>query len=193
MGTLPLTPSQTIGPFFHFGLRRDEWSDLTRAGPRGERIVIEGRVLDGDGAPCDDALVEIWQANAAGKYSHPDDPQPPSLLDPAFDGFGRALTDAAGRYRFVTVRPGRVPGPGGALQAPHVNVTLFARGLLKALSTRLYFEGEPSNETDPLLSSLADPAARRTLLAVREPQADPVAYRFDLVLQGPAETVFLEI
>lgn len=195
MAAIPVTPPQTVGPFFHFALRRDEWSDLTRDGPRGERIVIEGRVLDGDGAACDDALIEIWQANAAGKYAHPDDPQPRELLDPAFAGFGRALTDASGGYRFTTIRPGRVPGAGGRAQAPHVNVTLFARGLLKALATRLYFADEPANDSDPVLSAIADPAARRTLLAVRQPgEGSQVAvYRFDLILQGPGETVFLDL
>ncbi|HZX96671.1 MAG TPA: protocatechuate 3,4-dioxygenase subunit alpha [Myxococcales bacterium] len=192
MAARPVTPSQTVGPFFHFALERAGWNDLTRGDPRGERIVIEGRVLDGEQAPCDDALLEIWQANAAGRYAHPDDPQPEELLDPGFTGFGRALTDASGRYRFVTIRPGRVPGPGRALQAPHVSLTVFARGLLRGLATRIYFADEPSNADDPVLSSIADPAARRTLLALRQPGPEAI-YRFDLVLQGEGETAFFEL
>jgi protocatechuate 3,4-dioxygenase, alpha subunit len=181
------TPSQTAGPFFRLGLDRPEWGDLTRDGPRGEKIAIQGRVLDGDGAPVDDAVLEIWQADADGRYDHPEDGRP---ADPRFPGFGRAMTDEAGRYRFVTIRPGRVPGPAGALQAPHIDVTIFARGLLKQLVTRIYFAGEPSNESDPVLTGIADPAARRTLLAVREGEG---AYRFDVVLQGKGETAFFDL
>jgi protocatechuate 3,4-dioxygenase, alpha subunit len=188
------TPSQTVGPFFHPALDRAGWNDLTAGGPRGERIAIEGRVLDADGLPCDDALIEIWQANAAGKYAHPDDPQPDDRLDPGFTGFGRALTDSSGRYRFATIRPGRVQGAGGALQAPHVNVGIFARGLLRRLCTRIYFADEPSNEGDPVLASIGDPAARRSLLAARQPGAGPEAlYRFDIVLQGQGETAFFDV
>ena len=160
MNRVPVTPSQTIGPFFRFALDRPEWSDLTSGGARGERIVIEGRVLDGDGAPVD-----------------------------GFRGFGRAVTNAAGGYRFTTVRPGRVRGNGGALQAPHINVTVFARGLLKQLATRIYFAGDPSNDTDEVLSGVADGAARRTLIA--GPEAG--VHRFDIVLQGPGETVFFDV
>lgn len=178
MSRLPVTPSQTIGPFFHFALDRPEWNDLTAGGARGERIVIEGRVLDGDGTPVDDALIEIWQANANGEYD-----------DPGFGGFGRAITNAAGGYRFTTIRPGLVRGNGNALQAPHINVTVFARGLLKQLATRIYFAGDPSNDTDAVLSSVADVAARRTLIA--KPEAG--GHRFDIVLQGPGETVFFDV
>ena len=190
----PITPSQTVGPFFRPALHHGAWSDLTSGGARGQRIVIEGRVLDGAGKPCDDALIEIWQANADGKYAHPDDPQPGERLDPGFLGFGRAATDAEGRYRFTTIRPGRVPGPGGVLQAPHVSVAVFARGLLGRLCTRLYFADEPSNDSDPVLASMADPAARRTLLAVRQPAgAQEALYRFDIVLQGEGETAFFDV
>jgi len=192
MANDPLTPAQTVGPFFHAALHRAGWNDLTAGGARGERIAVEGRVLDGDGLPCDDALIEIWQANAAGKYAHPDDPQPADRLDPGFTGFGRALTDANGRYRFTTVRPGRVPGASGALQAPHVNAGIFARGLLRRLCTRIYFADEPSNDSDPVLASIADPAARRTLLAARRPGPE-VLYRFDIVLQGKGETAFFDV
>jgi protocatechuate 3,4-dioxygenase, alpha subunit len=180
------TPSQTVGPFFRLGLDRPEWSDLTLDGPRGEKIAIEGRVLDGDGAPVDDAVLEIWQADAEGRYPHPEDAR---SADAGFRGFGRAMTDEAGRYRFVTIRPGRVPGPRGTLQAPHANLTIFARGLLKQLVTRIYFAGEPSNESDPVLAGIADPAVRRTLMAVRQ---DGGAWHFDVVLQGTGETAFFD-
>jgi protocatechuate 3,4-dioxygenase alpha subunit len=189
------TPSQTIGPFFHFALDQPEWSDLTRNTPPGERIVIEGQVLDGDRAPVEDALLEIWQANAEGKYDHPEDAQADKRVDSRFRGFGRALTDAQGRYQFTTLRPGRVPGRDGALLAPHINVAIFARGLLKQLVTRIYLGGEPANETDPVLTGIADATARRTLLAVRHDAGAgrPATYRFDIVLQGAGETVFFDI
>lgn len=183
------TPSQTVGPFFRIGLERPEWSDLTSNGARGERITIEGRVLDGDGAPVDDAVLEIWQADADGRYDRSDDAGQSGRADAGFRGFGRAMTDGAGRYRFVTIRPGRVPGPGGALQAPHVDLTIFARGLLKQLVTRIYFADDPSNEADGVLNGIADPAARRTLLAAGQDGA----YRFDVVLQGKGETVFFDV
>jgi protocatechuate 3,4-dioxygenase, alpha subunit len=187
------TPSQTVGPFFHLGLDRPEWGDLTAGKPAGERIAIEGRVIDGDGAPVPDALIELWQANAAGRYNHPDDRQDDKPLDPHFRGFGRVATDADGRFRVVTIKPGPVPGRGNALQAPHINIALFARGLLKHLYTRIYFADEAANAGDPLLSSIEDEAARHTLLARREAGAGPALYRFDIVLQGEGETVFLDI
>jgi protocatechuate 3,4-dioxygenase alpha subunit len=187
------TPSQTVGPFFHMALERPQWSDLTRDGPAGERIVITGRVLDGDGMPVGDACLELWQANAAGRYAHPDDTRQDRPLDPHFRGFGRVSTDAEGRFRFVTIRPGPVPGRGNALQAPHIAVAIFARGLLRQLVTRIYFADEPTNETDPVLSAIADPALRQTLLAQRVNDADPPTYHFDIVLQGKGETVFFEV
>jgi protocatechuate 3,4-dioxygenase alpha subunit len=190
------TPSQTVGPFFHLGLDRPEWSDLTAGNPSGERIVIEGRVLDGDGMPVPDALIELWQANAAGRYAHPDDQQIDKPLDPNFRGFGRVATNAEGRFRVTTIRPGPVPGRGNSLQAPHINVVLLSRGLLIHLHTRIYFEGEAANAADPLLSSIEDPAVRGTLLARREgssPGGSPALYRFDIIMQGENETVFLDL
>jgi protocatechuate 3,4-dioxygenase alpha subunit len=187
------TPSQTVGPFFHLGLVRAEWSDLTADNPVGERIGIEGRVLDGDGAPVPDALIEVWQANAAGRYNHPDDSREDKPLDQHFRGFGRVATDASGRSRLVTIKPGSVPGHGNALQAPHINVVLFARGLLRHLYTRIYFAEEAANDADPLLSSISDAAARRSLIAQRESGGDPPVYRFDIVMQGNNETAFLDI
>jgi protocatechuate 3,4-dioxygenase, alpha subunit len=187
------TASQTVGPFFHVGLARPELADLTRGGKAlGERILLEGQVRDGDGAPVPDAMLEIWQANAAGRYAHPEDRQE-KPLDAGFLGFGRVFTDKEGRYRFVTVRPGAVPGRGNALQAPHIAMTIFARGLLKHLMTRVYFADlVQANEADPVLSSIEDAAARRTLVAEKVAAA-PATYRFDIVLQGAGETAFFDV
>jgi protocatechuate 3,4-dioxygenase alpha subunit len=186
------TPSQTVGPFFAYALNRPDWHGLGTDGAKGERIIVEGRVTDGDGAPIPDCFLELWQANAAGKYDHPDDRQD-KPVDPAFRGFGRVPTDVDGRFRFLTIRPGRVPGRGNTLQAPHIAVALFSRGLLRHLHTRIYFEGEAANETDPVLGAIDDPAARRTLVARREAGKEPATYRFDIVLQGAGETAFFDL
>src|ERR671931_2496845 len=146
------TPSQTVGPFFSTALIREGWNDLAARGAVGQALSIAGRVLDGDGAPVPDALLEIWQANAAGRYDHPDDARD-IPRDPHFSGFGRAGTEAHGRFGFRTIKPGPVPGLGAALQAPHLDVSGFARGLLKRLVTRIYFPDEPLNATDPALNS----------------------------------------
>ena len=190
---LIVTPSQTVGPFFHIGLDRPDWADITAGNPQGERIVVAGRVIDGDGAPVPDACLELWQANAAGRYAHPDDTRTDTPLDPNFRGFGRVSTDADGNFRFTTIRPGPVPGRGNSLQAPHIAVALFARGLLKQLYTRVYFAGEPLNETDPVLSTIADPMRRQTLIAARSEDAQPATWRLDIVMQGDNETVFFDI
>lgn len=187
------TPSQTVGPFFHLGLDRPEWGDLTRDNPAGERIAIEGRVLDGDGAPVPDAMIELWQANAAGRYNHPEDRQEEKPLDLNFRGFGRVATDAQGRFRVVTIKPGPVPGRGNALQAPHITLAVFARGMLIHLFTRIYFADDPRNAGDPLLSSIEDAAVRDTLLARRAGAGNPPVWHFDIVLQGANETAFLDI
>jgi protocatechuate 3,4-dioxygenase, alpha subunit len=187
------TPSQTVGPFFHLGMDRPGWHDLTRGDPRGERIAIAGRVIDGDGVPVPDAVIELWQANAAGRYNHPDDREDDRPLDPAFRGFGRVATDAEGGFHVVTIKPGPVPGRGNALQAPHINIAIFARGMLIHLFTRLYFADEAANAADPLLSSIEDAAARNTLIARPAGGGPPVLYRFDIVLQGENETVFLDL
>ena len=184
------TPSQTVGPFFHDSLSWPGAETLVKPDTKGDRIEIVGRIVDGDGAPVPDALVEIWQANAAGRYAHPEDGQL-KPIDPAFRGFGRCASDAEGRFRFATVRPGRVPGRGNALQAPHINLGLFARGLLRRLVTRLYFEDAPENAEDPVLALVQDPARRATLLA-KHVAGDGAVYRFDIVLQGNGETVFFE-
>lgn len=189
----PVTPSQTIGPFFHRALLHEGWNDLVARGAAGERVAIEGRVLDGDGAPVGDAMVEIWQANAAGRYEHSEDRRENRPLDPNFHGFGRTATGPDGRFRLRTIKPGPVPGIGGTPQAPHINVSIFARGLLKRLVTRIYFPGEPLNGTDPLLSAM--PAARRATLIARvaEGGAAERVLHFDIVLQGDNETVFLDV
>jgi protocatechuate 3,4-dioxygenase alpha subunit len=190
------TASQTVGPFFKYALEHPAWADLTADGPAGERVRIAGRVLDGDGEPVPDAMLEIWQANAAGKYAHADDTQD-RPLDPHFRGFGRACTDDAGHYAFSTIVPGAVPDARGVPQAPHVNVSIFARGLLKRLVTRVYFgDRAEANATDPLLQSIADPAVRATLVATRETVSASnglPTYTFDIVLQGANETAFLDV
>ena len=183
-----LTPFQTLGPFFDFGLVIRDGGIVAQPGAQGRHVVIEGVVRDGEGAVLPDALVEIWQANAAGKYRHPADDQD-RPLDPAFDGFGRVATDDQGQFSFKTVVPGRVAGPNGKVQAPHLAVGVLARGLLTRLVTRLYFEDEPSNADDPILALV--PAGRRsTLLAKR---VGPDRYRFDIKLQGEGETVFFDV
>jgi protocatechuate 3,4-dioxygenase, alpha subunit len=182
------TPSQTIGPFFKPALIRAGNESLVTPESRGERITIEGRVLDGDAAPVSDAMIELWQANADGRYDHPEDSQE-KLIDPDFHGFGRAATDERGCFRFHTIKPGSVPGPGDRLQAPHINVSIFARGLLKRLVTRIYFPDEPLNTADVVLNNVA--AERRSTLVARIDQ--PGILRFDIVLQGENETVFFDV
>lgn len=191
--TCRATPSQTIGPFFHRALLHEGWNDLAARGASGERVAIEGHVLDGDGAAVSDAMIEVWQANAAGRYDHPEDLQETKPLDPSFSGFSRVATGPDGRFRLRTVKPGPVPGSDGAPQAPHISVSIFARGLLKRLVTRIYFPGEPLNETDALLSVL--PTDRRATLIARFADAgaaERILY-FDIVLQGENETVFLDV
>lgn len=206
------TPSQTVGPFFHYGLPWKGGADLVGAEPigarpelfaeehwvlnlssprgevGGERIEIVGRVTDADGAPVPDAMIEIWQANAHGRYASPDDARADLPLDEGFIGFGRSSTSEDGEFRFLTVRPGRVPGPGNTLQAPHIAVGVFGRGLLKRLVTRLYFDGDAANAEDPILDLV--PAERRETLMARR---DGELWRFDIRLQGAQETVFFDL
>jgi protocatechuate 3,4-dioxygenase, alpha subunit len=160
---------------------------VDRSDPRA--IVVGGRLLDGAGEPVPDGMVEIWQANAAGRYAHPHDTRADVALEEGFDGFGRSGTAADGSFEFVTVKPGRVPWPGGGLQAPHLLVGVFARGLLKRLATRMYFPDEvAANKTDPVLSAL-EPRERATLVAVAERDG----LRFDIHLQGDDETTFFAV
>jgi len=193
MMTLPLTGSQTVGPFFEPGLLREDArrNVLTQAETVGERIRIEGRVLDGDAMPVPDALIEIWQANAHGRYNHPTD-QGQAPLDPAFLGFGRSGTTEDGGYWFETIKPGAVLFDKEQRQAPHICVTVFARGLLNHLMTRLYFEDEPANALDPILQCVPE-ERRATLLARRESRGALVVYRFDIILQGAGETAFFNV
>ena len=191
-----ITPSQTVGPFFAYCLTPRGYDfpelvtdDLLTEDASGERIRIEGTVLDGDGQPVTDAMIEIWQADAQGRYAHPADRR--AVPNARFKGFGRAGTDGEGRYGFTTVKPGPVPGPDGRLQAPHINVHVFARGVLRHMMTRIYFADEPANDADPILA-LVPPERRGTLVARRDGQAGEPTYRFDIRLQGEDETVFFE-
>jgi protocatechuate 3,4-dioxygenase alpha subunit len=192
-GKVVLTSSQTVGPFFHHCLLREDSRRNVLAGPTtaGEHIRIEGRVLDGDGQPVDDAMIEIWQANAHGRYNHPADARD-LPLDPDFTGFGRSGTENDGTYWFDTVKPGAVPFDSETSQAPHLTITVFARGMLNHAVTRLYFSDEAANAADPVLQRV--PADRRaTLLASREERDGLPVFRFDIVLQGKGETAFFNI
>ena len=198
------TTSQTVGPFFQIGLARFYIDDLTGTGVAGEIIEIEGRVLDGDGQPVPDGVIEIWQADAQGDYAHPGffeelesiqktDPQAKEHAQTqreqsAFRGFGRVPTQADGSFRFKTIKPGRVPAPDGTLQAPHIAVSVFTRGLLRRLVTRIYFPDEPSNAEDFALK-LVEAGQRRTLIAkkLRDGRLE-----WNVVLQGADETVFFD-
>jgi protocatechuate 3,4-dioxygenase alpha subunit len=176
------TASQTAGPYWHM-IDFPEWADLLRAGSgnegvAGEKMTLVGRITDGDDAPCGDALVEIWQAGPDGAY------------EAGFRGFGRCASDANGEFRFTTLKPGPVPGRGNTLQAPHIQIVIFARGLMSHVVTRAYFEGEALNATDPVLNLVDDPARRATLVA--KPEGNGV-WRMDIRLQGAGETVFLDV
>lgn len=186
-----LTPSQTIGPFFEDCLLRDAWNVLVRPETEGERIRIEGHVYDGDRELVGDAMVEIWQADARGRYRQDADGSKAAAAA-TFTGFGRAGTDEAGSFWFESIKPGPVPWPSDSSQAPHINVNIFARGLLDHLRTRLYFEDEPANHDDPLLR-LVGPDRAPTLIGRRATREGNAVYRFDIVLQGSDETVFFEV
>ena len=184
-----LSPSQTVGPYLSIGLLRDVVTPELVSRDDPGAIVIRGRLLDGAGAPVPDGMVEIWQANAAGRYSHPADAREDPAVEEAFAGFGRSGTEDEGRFELVTVKPGAVPYPDGRLQAPHLVVGVFARGLLKRLATRMYFpDEEAANAADPVLALVA-PERRATLVAV---QKDGFL-RFDIRLQGAGETVFFAV
>jgi protocatechuate 3,4-dioxygenase, alpha subunit len=188
--SLQATTWQTVGPFFSIGFSWLYRDNLAGPGVSGERVEISGRILDGDSKPVPDGIVEIWQANSQGKYSHPDDPQK-QTAESAFIGYGRVPTDAAGTFRFTTIKPGRVPGPDGKLQAPHLAVSVFTRGLLRRLITRIYFPDEPSNAEDFALGLVE--ASRRETLIARKMDGRADALEWNVILQGPGETVFFDV
>ena len=182
-----LTPSQTIGPFYFGTVTNAYRHDLVAPGVVGARIEIALILHDAEGAIVPDGLLEIWQANSHGRYNHPEDRR--NLpLDAGFEGYGRASTDTQGCARFGTVKPGRVPWPAGGLQAAHVNISVFARGVLNRLATRLYFDGDPALAEDPVLK-LIEPERRATLIAKRDAVG---VWRLPLYLGGPNETVFFD-
>ena len=192
-----ITPSQTVGPYFKYGLTpgndyawNDAFSnDLVTPDVSGERIRIVGQVFDGEGKVIPDSMMEIWQADAQGRFADPQDTR--AAPNAAFKGFGRCGADATGGFEFRTIKPGPVPGPNGKPQAPHILLAVFARGMTQQVITRIYFEDEAANAADPILALV--PAERRaTLVAAREP-GDVVTYRFDVHLQGDRETVFFDL
>jgi protocatechuate 3,4-dioxygenase, alpha subunit len=193
-----ITPSQTVGPWFAYGLTPDgkyDWSDLATGNLMtpdvvGDRIRIEGIVRDGDGAPMPDAMIEIWQADGQGRL--PTRGANGTKSNTSFKGFGRSPTDPQGSFWFDTVKPGALPAPEGKQQAPHILVAVFARGLLTHLYTRIYFEGEAANASDPILKLV--PADRHdTLIAKKQTRDGKTVYRFDIRLQGEGETVFFDV
>lgn len=189
MNLIP-TPSQTVGPFFSIGCDRLKTIELVGKGASGERIEITGRVVDGDGIAVPDAMLEIWQANSCGKYAHPEDTQD-KPIEAGFQGFGRASTNANGRFRFSTIRPGSVPGPEGKPQAPHIVVSVFMRGLLRRLVTRIYFPDGAVNSEDFVLN-LVEPERRATLIAKRV-AGETNTFEWNVELQGANETVFFDV
>jgi protocatechuate 3,4-dioxygenase alpha subunit len=201
-----ITPSQTVGPFFAYGLTpkgRAHWdpngtyswkntveSDLVTPDTVGTRIRIEGTVYDGDGVAINDCMIEIWQADAQGRYANARDNR--ALPNSSFKGFGRSATDKAGVFAFDTIKPGQVEGPGGKPQAPHIVVCIFSRGMIRQVYTRLYFDDEAANDADPILNMV--PQERRgTLIAHKQPGSEPPLYRFSVHMQGDNETVFFDI
>lgn len=196
MDTVP-TPSQTVGPFFHVNLTRVENCVRCIAGPRvkGERVWLQCRVLDGAGEPVPDAMIEIWQADAQGRYYSVDAVHDSAVLksedDPGWRGFGRMATDEDGSCEFETIKPGRVPGSSGNLQAPHIEVAIFARGMLKQLFTRIYFAADPANREDAVLQLV--PEDRRETLMAHPAPARAGKWSFEIHLQGEHETVFFDV
>jgi protocatechuate 3,4-dioxygenase, alpha subunit len=184
--------SQTVGPFFNFGLTTNHALGIMAPdGAQGEHITLIFRVIDGDGLPTPgDSMIELWQADSQGRYRHPIDPRF-SGVDKDFCGFGRLETDANGVCVFETVKPGRVPNPEGNAQAPHINVTLFGRGLGKPLRTRVYFAGESANADDPVLTLI--PVGRRETLLAKPVAGQANAWAVEIHLQGDAETVFFDV
>lgn len=191
-----VTPSQTVGPYFKYGLTPNgeyEWNDaftnnLLTGDVSGERIRVEGKVYDGDGTVIPDCMLEIWQADAQGRFSDPQDTR--ALPNSSFRGFGRCGTDNNGGYAFDTIKPGVVPDPDGKPQAPHIVLAVFARGMLLHLYTRIYFDDEAGNASDPVLALV--PADRRATLIAKKSGAGNI-YTLDVHLQGDNETVFFDV
>jgi len=196
------TASQTAGPYVHIGLspaaagfeayERPLGHDIIGPNAIGERIEVEGQIVDGTGSLVKDALIEVWQANANGVYAHPEGG---GAVEDGFRGWGRAMPDFdTGLWRLHTIKPGPTRGRNGATQAPHINLWIVARGINIGLNTRIYFEDETeANASDPVLSLIEWEARRKTLLAKRQTVQDKVVYRFDIHLQGAQETVFFDI
>ncbi|WP_076863935.1 protocatechuate 3,4-dioxygenase subunit alpha [Bradyrhizobium mercantei] len=190
-----ITPSQTVGPYFKYGLTPNgeyEWNDaftnnLLTPDVSGERIRVEGKVYDGDGAVIPDCMLEIWQADSQGRFSDPQDKR--ALPNSSFKGFGRCGTDKSGGYAFDTIKPGVVPDADGKPQAPHIVLAVFARGMLLHLYTRIYFDDEAGNVNDAVLALV--PADRRATLIAKKTGGN--AYAFDVHLQGDNETVFFDV
>lgn len=185
--SLITTASQTVGPYVKIGFVPLAVDSIAPEGVAGERVTLHGRLVDGDGKPITDGVLEIWQADAEGRYAHPEGAK---ATPAAFRGFGRILTDGKGEFRFSTVKPGRVPGPDGKLQAPHLMVTVFMRGLLKHLLTRVYFPGESSNSDDPVLNLV--PVDRRGTLIATGLAGSTSSLEWNVVVQGTNETVFFD-
>jgi protocatechuate 3,4-dioxygenase alpha subunit len=194
------TASNTIGPFFHHAMTPEGHNlkgitDNYLAGKKtkGDHIRVEGRILDAEGKPLRAAMLEIWQANATGRYNSPMDDRNDVKLDSKFSGFGRVSSDSKGKFEFETIKPGSVPSSGNAPQAPHISLTLFAAAIHSHLFTRLYFSDEvDANEIDPVLSSVGD-TRWDTLIAKRKKTKNGIEYRFDIKLGGEGETVFFDV
>lgn len=187
---LQATTSQTVGPFFSIGLTWLKKDNLARPGVSGERIRIQGRVLDGDKNPVPDALLELWQADSRGEYAQFENSEE-KRIEQRFQGFGRIATDEDGKFSFATIKPGSVPGPDGKMQAPHIAVSVFARGLLRRLVTRIYFPDEAGNAHDFVLNLVE--GARRGTLVAKNVAGQSGAFEWNVILQGDDETVFLDI
>ena len=188
-----ITASQTVGPFLKIGLVREGQEYVVPKNASGA-LKVQGRVYDGEGKPVPDAMIEIWQANVHGKYNHPEDLSDAELVK-GFNGFGRSCTDEEGCFFFVSVKPGRVAGLGNTLQAPHMAINVFARGMLKQQVTRLYFSDEiNANSEDPVLNSIEDVEVRDTLVASKvDDENGMTCYKFNIHLQGEKETAFFDV
>jgi protocatechuate 3,4-dioxygenase alpha subunit len=182
------TPSATVGPYLHLGLtEKHSLTQVASQSVKGERVVLRCRVFDAENIPVNDAMIELWQADSDGRYRRADDP----ASEVSFSGFGRAATNEHGFCDFETIKPGNVPAPDGKLQAPHISVAVYARGILLQLYTRIYFAGDPANEQDPVLA-LVPEARRKTLLAHLD-SFHPNGWQFDIRLRGENETVFFDV